>query len=396
MSQETTNWLETHGGVQGEVAQGFEPVAQAFVDNFADRNETGASVSVYVGGEQVVNLWGGAANHKTNEPWREESAIVVFSTTKGAAAICVAMLVQAGKLDYDEPVATYWPEFAANGKQDVTVGELMSHQAGLIFADPPLSLAQILEVTPIVEALAAQAPLWEPGTQHGYHALTYGWLAGELVRRVDGRTIGSFFAEEVAAPLGLNFWIGLPEDQEWRVARLRGAPRPTGEALELMMKIAGPGSNGGRALFMDGAFLPKGGVDPFNTREVRASEIPAANGVTNAASVARMYAATIGEVDGVRLLNDQVIDAVRSERVMGPDASLVLPTRFGYGFMLHCDSLALSGDGAFGHYGAGGSVGFADPDSEMAFGYVMNQMGGGIASDPRAVHLLEAARSCIE
>ena len=390
-----SDWLKQHGGVHGSVADGFEAVAEVFVDNFADRNETGASVCVYVDGEQVVHLWGGAANHKTSEPWREESAIIVFSTTKGATAICVAMLAQAGKLDYDEPVATYWPEFAAAGKEAVTVGQLMSHQAGLIYADPPLSLEQILQVTPVVDALAAQAPLWKPGETHGYHALTYGWLAGEIVRRVDGRTVGTFFAEEVAGPLGLDFWIGLPEDQEWRVARLRGAPRPTGEALDLMRKIAGPGSNGGRALGMDGAFAPVDGVDPFNTRPVRASEIPAANGVTNAASVARMYAATVGEVDGVRLLDTDTVATVSVERVSGPDASLVLPTRFGYGFTLHCDELVLTQDGAFGHYGAGGSLGFADPATGMSFGYVMNQMGGGIASDPRAVTLLQAAHHAV-
>ncbi len=390
-----TEWLEAHGGVHGEVSEGFEPVAEAFIDNFRDRNETGASVCLYVDGDPVVNLWGGCANHKTGEPWREESAIVVFSTTKGATAICIAMLAEAGTLSYEEPVATYWPEFAAEGKQAVTVGQLLSHQAGLIYADPPLSLDQILDVAPVVEALAAQAPLWEPGTQHGYHALTYGWLAGEVLRRVDGRTLGTFFAEEIAAPLGLDFWIGLPEDQEWRVARLRGAPRPEGDALDLMRRIAGPGTNGGRALSMDGAFSPVDGVDPFNTRRVRASEIPAAGGVTNASSVARMYAATIGEVEGVRLLNADTVDLVRAERTFGPDASLVLPTRFGYGFMLHSDELTLSGDGAFGHYGAGGSLGFADPATGMAFGYVMNQMGGGIASDPRAVALLQAAQGCL-
>ena len=389
-------WLEQHGGVHGSVGDGFEPVAEAFVDNFEDRNETGASVCVYHQGEQVVNLWGGAANHKTGEPWREDTAIVVFSTTKGATAICVAMLVQAGKLSYDEAVSAYWPEFGAAGKQDITVAQLMSHQAGLIYAEPPLSLEKILEVSPIVETLANQAPLWEPGTAHGYHALTYGWLAGELVRRVDGRSLGAFFAEEVAAPLGLNFWIGLPEDQEWRVARLRGAPRPEGEALELMRKIAGPGTNGGRALLLDNAFAPRDGVDPFNTRPVRASEIPAANGVTNAAAVARMYAATIGEIDGTQLLDKDTVVAMSAEQVSGPDESLVLPTRFGCGFMLHNDELVLTQDGAFGHYGAGGSLGFADPVADLSFGYVMNQMGGGIASDPRAVSLLQAAKSCVD
>ncbi|MEM7095424.1 MAG: serine hydrolase domain-containing protein [Actinomycetota bacterium] len=391
-----TDWLADHGGVHGTVAEGFEPVAETFIDNFAERGEIGASVSVYADGEKVVDLWGGCANHKTGEPWRKESAIVVFSTTKGAAAICVAMLVDQGLLDYGAPVARYWPEFAANGKQDITVGQLMSHQAGLIYVDPPLPLGDILEVTPIVEALAAQAPLWEPGTKHGYHALTYGWLAGELVRRVDGRSLGTFFAEEVAEPLGLDFWIGLPEDQEWRVARLRGGAPPQGEELELMRRIAGPGTKGGRALYLDGALSnPIDGEMPFNTRAVRASEIPAANGVANAAAVARLYAATIGEIDGVQLLSPEVVDAVRAQRVFGPDESLVLDTRIGYGFMLHCDELVLSGDGAFGHYGAGGSLGFADPERGLAFGYVMNQMGGGIASDPRAVHLLEAARDAL-
>lgn len=390
-----TDWLTAHGGVHGTVADGFEAVAETFIDNFADRNETGASTCVYVDGEVVVNIWGGAANHKTNAPWTPETATVVFSTTKGAAAICIAMLVEAGTLDYDEAVATYWPEFAANGKGDITVGQLMSHQAGLIYADPPLALSEILQVTPVVEALGAQAPLWEPGTAHGYHALTYGWLAGELVRRTDGRTLGTFFADEVAGPLGLDFWIGLPEEEEFRVARQRGAPRPTGAELELMRKIASPKTNGGKALLMSGAFMPVDGVDPFTTREVRASEIPAANGITNAASVARLYAATIGEVDGVRLLSDGVVDQARAERVFGPDESLVLPTRFGYGFMLHCDELVLTQDGAFGHYGAGGSLGFADPAANVSFGYVMNQMGGGIASDQRAVALIAAMKSCL-
>jgi len=385
--------------VQGTVAAGFEPVADAFRANFSDPRfqprDLGAAVSLYAEGEEVVNLWAGTANAKTGAPWTDDTLALVFSTTKGATAIAVAMLAEAGKLSYDEPVATYWPEFAAAGKSSITLRQLMSHQAGLIFAEPALSLGEILAVTPVVEALAAQAPLWEPGTAHGYHALTYGWLAGEVVRRVDGRSLGRFFADEVAGPLGLDFWIGLPASEEPRVARLKGAPRPEGDDLTLMMKIAGPGTNGGRALSMDGALAISGGTMPFNTREVHASEMPAANGITNARSIARMYAATIGEIDGVRLVNDATVKTMAAEQVNGDDLTLVLPTRFGLGFMLNAEYLPLYSDNSFGHYGAGGSLGFADPGAGIGFGYVMNQMGGGIAGDPRAVSLIEAARSCL-
>ena len=380
--------------VQGTTADGFGAVADAFAANF-ERNELGAACSVYAGGSQVVNLWGGTADPATGAPWTDDTLALVFSTTKGAAAICVGMLAQAGKLDYDTPVAEYWPEFAAEGKAAITLGQIMSHQAGLIYTDTQLSLDQLCAVEPVVEALAAQAPVWEPGTAHGYHALTYGWLAGEVVRRVDGRSIGRFFAEEVAGPLGLDFWIGLPESEESRVAPLQAAPPPEGEELALMMKIAGPGTNGGRALTMSGAIAIADSNMPFNSRPVHATEMPAANGITNAASLSRMYAATIGEVDGVRLLSDEAVDAARAERVHGDDLSLVLPTRFGYGFMLNAEYLPLLDDGSFGHYGAGGSVGFADPESGVGFGYVMNQMGGGIAGDPRAVNLIDALRRCL-
>lgn len=380
--------------IQGTVAEGFGAVGDAFRAN-VEGSELGAAVSAYVDGEPVADLWGGTADAETGASWTEDTIALVFSTTKGATAICVAMLAEAGELDYDQPVAAHWPEFAAAGKEAITVGQLMSHQAGLIYADPPPSLDEVLAGDPVVETLAAQAPLWEPGTAHGYHALTYGWLAGELVRRVDGRRLGRFFAEEVAGPLGLDFWIGLPESEEHRVAPLRAAPPPEGQELELMMKIAGPGTNGGRALTMSGALAIAAAEMPFNTRAVHAAEMPAANGMTDARSVARMYAATVGEVDGVRLIGDETVEVVRTERVHGEDLSLVLPTRFGYGFMLNAEYLPFLTDGSFGHYGAGGSVGFADPETGVGFGYVMNQMGGGIAGDPRAVALIEALRSCL-
>ena len=386
-------------GIDGEVVDGFEPVLDTFRDNFLNRDlavrETGASVAIYVEGERVVNLWGGIADAETNTPWTEDTLGLVFSTTKGIAAICVAMLVEGGTLSYDEPVATYWPEFGANGKAEITLGQMLSHQAGLIFADPPLTREQLIAVDPVVETLAAQAPLWEPGTAHGYHALTYGWLVGEVVRRADGRRISQFLADEVAQPLGLEMWIGLPEEFEPRVSMLLPAPRPEGEELELMMKIAGPGTNGGRALFMDGALGIAEGKMTFNDRDVHATEMPAANGITNAASLARLYAATVGEVDGTRLTTSTTVDAMRAERVQGPDLSLVLPTRFGAGFMLNDTFLPFYSDSSFGHYGAGGSLGFADSDANIGFGYIMNQMGGGIAGDPRAVRLFESLRTCL-
>lgn len=383
--------------IHGNVADGYGKVADAFARNFDEHGELGAAFSVYVDGEQKADIWAGVADKAAGSPWTADTLQLVFSTTKGAAAICVAQLVESGLLDYDAKVVDVWPEFADGGKEDVTVGQLMSHQAGLPYVDPLLTFDEIMEVTPVVEALAAQAPAWEPGTAHGYHALTYGWLAGELVRRVDGRTIGNYFADEVAAPLGLDFYIGLPESEETRVSRLENSPPPTDpDEIALMMQVMGPGTTGFKALTMNGALVA---FDPdnnqFNTRAVHATEMPAANGITNAGSLAKMYAATIGEVDGVRLIDDDTVAAASAEQVNGPDLSLVFPSRFGYGFMLDGELTPLLSPRAFGHAGAGGSLGYADPENGVGYGYVMNQMGGGIAGDPRTVALNEAVRACL-
>ena len=266
--------------IKGTVADGYGAVAEAFDRNFAERGEVGAAFSAYVDGEMKVDIWAGVADKATETPWNDQTLQLVFSTTKGAAAICVARLVEAGKISYDEPVATYWPEFAAAGKESVTVGQMMSHQAGVPYVDAPLTLEDLIAVDPVVAALEAQAPAWEPGTQHGYHAVTYGWLAGELVRRVDGRTLGTYFAEEVAAPLGLDFWIGLPESEEPRVSRLEVAAPPTDPtAMALMMQVIGPGTPGFKALFMNGALMALDPADnPFNTRAIHATEMPEGGG----------------------------------------------------------------------------------------------------------------------
>jgi CubicO group peptidase (beta-lactamase class C family) len=383
--------------INGTVEDGYGKVADAFAQNFAQHDELGAAFSLYVDGQPKIDIWAGVADRTTGRTWDEDTLQLVFSTTKGAAAICVAQLVERGKVDYDERVAAYWPEFAAEGKGEVTVGQMLSHQAGLPYVDAQLSFDDIMAVTPVVDALAAQRPVWEPGTAHGYHALTYGWLAGELVRRVDGRTIGRYFADEVAAPLGLDFHIGLAESDEPRVTRLESPPPPTDpEVLALMLQVMGPGTTGFRALTMNGALVA---LDPddnhFNTRAVHATEMPAANGITTARSLAKMYAATIGEVDGIRLYGDDIVALSSAERVNGPDESLVVESRFGYGFMLHGEMTPLLSDRAYGHAGAGGSLGFADPSNGVGYGYVMNQMGGGIAGDPRTISLNEAVRACL-
>lgn len=381
--------------IQGTVAEGFGAVADAFRANFTERGDLGAAFGLYVDGQPKVDVWAGVADKTTGRAWAEDTLQLVYSTTKGAAAICVAQLVERGHLAYSDLVAEHWPEFAANGKEAVTVAEMMSHQAGLPYVDAALSFDEVMAIDPIVEALAAQTPIWPPGSTHGYHALTYGWLAGELVRRVDGRRIGRYFAEEVAAPLGLEFWIGLPESEEQRVSRLEPAPPPTDpEALAMLMKTMGPGTAGFKTLTLNG-IMTGGGDQGFNGRAIHATEMPAANGITTARSLARMYAATVGPVDGVRLLDEATVSTASAEAVSGLDASLSLESRFGMGFMLDGELTKMLSPRSFGHAGAGGSLGYADPGSRVGYGYVMNQMQGGVAGDPRTVALNEAVRSCL-
>jgi len=393
--------------ITGTVADGFEPVRDAFEANFDRHGELGAGVAVYVDGELVVDLVGGVAD-EGGTPYGPDALQLVFSTTKGAAAMCAHLLAQRGQLDLDAPVTDLWPEYGAGGKGSTTVAMLLDHQAGVPVVDDPPSLEQVLAVEPIVEALAAQAPLWEPGSAHGYHALTYGWLVGELVRRVDGRTLGRFFAEEVAAPLGVDFWIGLPDEHQDRVVPLVAA-RPSAddfdpasldpEILPLLQDLAtaylDPDSVTNRALMLDGRFVLGGGRLAWNLPEVRASEIPAANGVTNARSLAKLYAACVGEVDGVRILDDDTVQRATVEHSSGRDRVLVVPTRFGLGFMLSSTFSPLLGERSFGHPGAGGSLGFGDAEHGVGFGYVMSRMGTGLSNDPRARGLVEALRSCL-
>lgn len=389
--------MSTPGAVQGRVEPGYEPVGEAFAANFERHGEVGAAFCLYVGGRPVVDVWGGIADAATGRPWEEDTVVLVFSSTKGATAICAHLLAERGELDLDAPVVSYWPEFEACGKGSIPVRWLLCHKAGLPSVDAHLSFEDVLAVEPVVAALAAQAPLWEPGTAHGYHALTYGWLVGEVVRRVTGRSVGQVLASDVAAPLGLELWIGLPSAEESRVAPLIAAPAPADpEMAKLMASFMGPGTLIWRALTLDGAMAADDAAGMvFNQRDVHATEMPAANGIATARSLARMYAATVGEVDGVRLLAPATVAGARAEQACGPDKVLMVESRFGSGFMLDGTLTPMLGPSSFGHAGAGGSLGFADPDAGVAFGYVMNQMATGLTGDPRTLTLIDAVRGCL-
>jgi CubicO group peptidase (beta-lactamase class C family) len=369
-------------------------VRDAFAENFRDRGDVGAGVAVVHDGRVVVDLVGGHRDRDGSVPYDRDALQLVFSTTKGLTAVCVGVCIQRGWLAPDQRVRDLWPELPA----DVTVEQLMSHQAGLITVEPPLRFEEVLDWARVVKGLEGTTPEWEPGTAHGYHAITYGWLAGELVRRSDPqhRSLGRFFAEEVVAPLGLEAWIGLPAALEPRVARLLGAPPPTDpELVARMLARSGPGTRGYRALTMSGAFPMTGKGLPWNRPEVRAAEIPGANGITNARSLARLYGSLVSSVDGVRLLEAGTVDELRRARVAGPDACLLDDTSFGVGFMLDTAFNPLLSPGSLGHPGAGGSLGFADPEAGVGFGYVMNQMQQGLAADPRQGALIEAVRTCL-
>lgn len=391
--------------VHGWTAPGFEGVRDAMVANFDGGTEVGAAFSAYHRGQKVVDLWGGVADPTTGSPWEEDTLILVFSTTKGATAMCANKLAQEGLLDVEAPVATYWPEFAKNGKDDITVAHLLSHQAGLAWVDGRMTLEEMLSWEPVIEALEDQKPHWEPGTEHGYHATTYGWLVGEVVRRVAGKSVGTYLRDEITGPLGADFWIGLPEEQEPRVAPLLSM-FPPGLAVtdltadsdnpvaQMMAAFMGPDTELGKALFAPGFAMAE--FEAYNSRDVRAAEIPAANGVGDARSIARLYAACVGEVDGIRTLTPEQVSRATVQRTEGPNRILMgMDIQFGLGFMLHSSLITLGSEHSFGHFGAGGSVGWADPDAELAFGYVMNRMDIGLAGDLRSFNLINACYDAI-
>ncbi|WP_371678182.1 serine hydrolase domain-containing protein [Streptomyces sp. NBC_01276] len=386
--------------IQGVVTEGYEPVRDAFARNFEVLGDRGAAVAVYRDGHKVVDLWGGTKDADGTEPrtpWTEDTAQIVRSATKGVAAAVPLLLHQRGLLDLDAPVGSYWPEFKAGGKERTLVRHLLAHQAGVPALDRGLTVEQAADGVTGPRAVAAQRAHWEPGTAHGYHAQTFSWLVSELVLRATGRTVGGILAEEIAEPLGLDFWIGLPEDQAHRVGRVAPVEPPASAGL---LKTR-PRRNVSEA-YADPESLTRrafAAIDPQpdeNDPVYQAAELPGSAGIGTARALARFYGATIGVVeDGARIFTPATTALAGTEFASGADRVLVVGTRFGPGYMLHGPASPLLSPASFGHPGRGGSLGFADPEAGIGFGYVTNSHAKSVTADPRAQSLVRALRTCL-
>lgn len=375
--------------IEGECEERFAPVRDVFARSF-ETGEIGAALAVTIAGRPVVDLWGGHRDAARTQPWTRDTLVNVYSTSKGITAICANRLVEQGRLDLDAPVAYYWPEFAAEDKGRIPVRWLLCHKSGVAALREDVPLHARFDWSYWIQALAAERPWWEPGTQHGYHALSYGHLVGEIVRRVDGRSLGNYFREELAEPLGLDFHIGLAAEHDARVAEIVPAPAsPPGAPNPFAAARKNPHSLVGRVF----------GNPTFETRDVnsrawREAELPAVNGHGTARDLARVYGAlaTDGVLDGERVLSPEQIARANTEQARGIDAVLTpLHSRFGLGFMLTQPMIPFGPNPrSFGHPGAGGSIAFADPDAQLGFAYTMNQLQTGLGGDARGFALIGA------
>jgi CubicO group peptidase (beta-lactamase class C family) len=387
--------------IHGNCRTGFDGVREAFAENFRTHGEVGASVCVIVDGETVVDLWGGLAERRAERPWERDTIGVVFSCTKGMIALCANLLVARGELDLNQTVSHYWPEFAAAGKESIPVRWLLDHQAGLPAIRTPLQPGDVYDWERFTTALAAETPFWTPGTRQGYHAVTFGHLVGEVIRRITTDDVGTFFHQQIADPLGLDLHLGLVnEADEARVApTLRPDMAPRGEPSSRFLEAMNRDPAGPQALIVRNTGRRPGDLD---SREAHAALLPSSGALGNARSLAGMYAplALGGSFKGVHLVDEESIATMGSvSSATAIDAVLLVRMRFGLGFMKSSDnrdqppegrdSLVLS-ESAFGHAGMGGSLGFADPAARLAFGYTMNKQGRGVLLNERGQALVDA------
>ncbi len=365
--------------IHGTTSPTFKTLRDAFARNFADGLEYGAAVAVMLDGRMVAHLWGGHADAARNRPWTEDTLVNVWSVTKGVMALAVAMLVERGKLRYDQHIADVWPEFAANGKADITIEQALSHTAGLNGLSVAMDEAGLLAWEPYVNAIAAMAPLWEPGSRCVYHALTYGHLAGETLRRVDGRRVSQFVQDEISGKLGAAFFIGLPQVFDHLAAEMIEGPKAS-DWVRDVLKGDCPQS----------CRNPTPVATAPNARAWRAAEIPGGNGHCTAAGLAAIYGNMVG--GAAPLITASTVREATRIRFEGVDSSNGFPCRWGAGFSLREDAYGKrASPGSFGHGGWGGALGFADPEAKLGFAYVTNHMlGFDDGVDPRRSRLIEA------
>jgi CubicO group peptidase (beta-lactamase class C family) len=376
----------------------FRDVREEFERSFAERGEVGASVCMMIEGRTAVDLWGGIADRHTGRPWERDTIGLVWSSTKGATALCAHMLISRGLLDLDRSIASYWPEFAQAGKDSITVRMLLNHQAGLPAIRQPLAAGGLYDWHYMTDVLAAEAPFWEPGTRQGYHATTFGHLVGEVVRRVSGRPFDVFFRDEVAGPLGLDFHIGLSEEHEPRVApTIRADPPPPQEPRSRFLTLMAGDSSSIQALTVKNSGRRSAAGD-HDSREAHRAVLPSQGAITNARGLAGLYSPLAN--GGGSLVNADALQQMSAvSSAIGVDATLLIGLRIALGFWKSSDnrqgppgardSILLSEE-AFGHPGMGGSLGFADPGAKMSFGYTMNKQGRGVCLNERGQSLVDA------
>ena len=371
--------------IQGNCDRKFTEVKELFESIHSSGREIGSSFAVYKDGKALVDIWGGYTDKEQTNPWNKDSLATVWSTTKGVAAITCALAVEKGLLDYEEKVSHYWPEFGCNGKEDITVGMLLSHQAGLC-GSATNNVKDYYSQSTMAEELAAMKPIWEPGTASGYHSMTYGWLTSELIIRVTGKTLGNFYADEIGNLNEIDFFIGLPESEEKRVVEMVPFPKEENQSTE-PTEI-----NDAKRATARGPNL----IKLQNTRDWRAAEIPSANGQGCASGLAKLYSLVVSNDPSIKILDEKTIRRMTEERITNRDLVLDVVTRWGAGFIMNMHGVIYGPNKkSFGHSGWGGSCAFGDPENNLGISYVMNQMKNNFAADGRSLELINATYECL-
>ena len=373
--------------IHGECDPQFSKVKETFEKLYQEDREIGSCFAVYKDGNPLVELWGGFQDKDKTKPWQKDNLVTVYSTTKGVAAFCIALAMEKGLLKYEEKVSTYWPEFASNGKEDITVGMLMSHQAG-ICSPETRNVDDYYNQNLMAEKLAGMTPIWEPGTASGYHSMTFGWLTSELILRVTGKSLGTFFREEVGDQHEIDFFIGLPESEDHRVAELVPFEIVRNENSEQQKIELTEAQKSQRN--------SAGTLDIQNTKAWRQAEIPSANGQGNARGLAKFYSLIVPEDNSIKLLKDDTVNQMTTMQIEGRDLVLAVQVRWGVGFILNKHKVIYGPiESAFGHSGYGGSCAFGDPENKIGVSYVMNRMLDNFNADGRSIELINATYECL-